>query len=125
MNKRNGLKIRHYVALAYSILGILGAVYSFATRGFSIVSRDDIAVKVFYPIAYLLLLGAVVAYSRKKERLSKILAAVGLGIIIVFVTAGIVLSFVAGGGVPIPLYIYSFAVLIVMVLLFYLFLKND
>lgn len=125
MNNRNRLKMRHYVALVFSILGILGAVYSFATRGFSIESIDDIADKIFYPIAYLLLLGAVAAYSRKKERLSKILAAVGFGIIIVFVTAGIDLSFVAGGGVPIPLYIYSFSVLFCMVLLLYLFLKNE
>ncbi len=124
MNHHNHLKIRHHVILLLAIIGILSTLFSFSTRGFSLQSIDDMVENLLYPAADLLLLGAVAAYFWKKERLSKILAVIGLGIFLIFLVAGTILALLMGG-VPVFLYFYIFGILLADGILFYLFLRDE
>lgn len=92
--------------------------------GFSLQSMDDMVENFLYLAADLLLLGAVAAYFWKKERLSKILAVIGLGIFLVFLVAGTILALLMGG-VPVFLYFYIFGILLTDGILFYLFLRDE
>lgn len=124
MSCHNHLKIRHYVILLFAVIGILNTLFYFATRGLSLQSMEDMVENLLYPAADLLLLGAVAAYFWKKERLSKILAVIGLGIFLIFLIAGTILALLMGG-MPVFLYFYIFGILLVDGILFYLFLRDE
>lgn len=123
MRARNRLKIRHYIVGFYAIRGIIGTIFVLITGRTAATLAENIAGHVFYPIAFLLLLASVIAYSLKKEKLSKILVSGGLGILAFFILIGTVLYIIAGEFSVFPS-VFAFFVLVGIALLFWVFLRK-
>lgn len=121
---RNQLKPRHYVVGLFGLVGIVGAIISIATgRNLAASPIEQLASILFYPLSFLLLISCVIAYSLKKEGLSKLFVTLGLGIMALLIIAGCVLYTISGEVTIFP-YILIFTVLCIIALLLWLFLRE-